>query len=205
MREDPVWRPAHPAVPDSAVSVGPRLCALAVYLLVFQHVPVKRCRLLLSDMAGADRTSGYRSPIPPPIFATSNPRGGKVARSAFSTASTEEAAAQRIAPPAPRCRPRESATAELLTGHGRRAKCKAKERAPLRSPRSRTRRSTKCDDARRRRGPNSAARQTLQAVPATWAISPFNSSQPTPGQASRSSPPRPCASRARQPLPHRPK
>ena len=29
-------------VPDSALSIGPRLRALAVYLVVFQHVPVER-------------------------------------------------------------------------------------------------------------------------------------------------------------------
>ncbi len=33
-----------PGVPDAAVSIGPSLRALAVYLLVFQHVPVERCR-----------------------------------------------------------------------------------------------------------------------------------------------------------------
>ena len=51
--------PRPPGVPDSAVSVGPRLCALAVYLLVFQHLPVERCRLLLSDVAGADVSAGF--------------------------------------------------------------------------------------------------------------------------------------------------
>ena len=51
--------PRPPGVPDSAVPAGPRLCALAVYLLVFQHVPVERCRLLLSDVAGADVSAGF--------------------------------------------------------------------------------------------------------------------------------------------------
>ena len=51
--------PRPPGVPDSAVSIGPRLCALAVYLLVFQHVPVERCRLLLSDVAGAEVSAGF--------------------------------------------------------------------------------------------------------------------------------------------------
>ena len=51
--------PRPPGVPDSAVPVGPRLCALAVYLLVFQHVPVERCRLLLSGVAGADVSAGF--------------------------------------------------------------------------------------------------------------------------------------------------
>jgi transposase len=31
---------------------GPRLRALAVYLVVFQHVPVERCRLLIADVTG---------------------------------------------------------------------------------------------------------------------------------------------------------
>ena len=51
--------PRPPGVPDSAVSVGPRLRALAVYLLVFQHVPVERCRLLLADVAGAEVSAGF--------------------------------------------------------------------------------------------------------------------------------------------------
>jgi len=51
--------PRPPGVPDSAVSIGPRLRALAVYLLVFQHLPVERCRLLLSDIAGADVSAGF--------------------------------------------------------------------------------------------------------------------------------------------------
>ena len=51
--------PRPPGVPDSAVSIGPRLRALAVYLLVFQHVPVERRRLLLSDVAGADVSDGF--------------------------------------------------------------------------------------------------------------------------------------------------
>ena len=48
-----------PGVPDSAVSIGPRLRALAVYLLVFQHLPVERCRQLLSDVAGAEVSAGF--------------------------------------------------------------------------------------------------------------------------------------------------
>ena len=51
--------PRPPGVPDSAVSTGPRLSALAVYLLVFQHVPVERCRMLLSDIAGAEVSAGF--------------------------------------------------------------------------------------------------------------------------------------------------
>ena len=51
--------PRPPGVPDSAVSIGPRLRALAVYLLVFQHLPVERCRLLPSDVAGAEVSAGF--------------------------------------------------------------------------------------------------------------------------------------------------
>ena len=50
-------RPA--GVPDSALSVGPRLRALAVYLVVFQHVPVERCRQLIADVAGAAVSEGF--------------------------------------------------------------------------------------------------------------------------------------------------
>ena len=50
-------RPA--GVPDSALSIGPRLRALAVYLVVFQHVPVERCRLLIADVAGAAVSEGF--------------------------------------------------------------------------------------------------------------------------------------------------
>jgi transposase len=50
-------RPA--GVPDTAVSIGPRLRALVVYLLVFQHIPVERCRKLLADVAGAEVSDGF--------------------------------------------------------------------------------------------------------------------------------------------------
>ena len=57
--------PRPPGVPDSAVSIGPRLCALAVYLLVFQHVPVERCLLLLlSDVAPAGGVRGVHPLLP---------------------------------------------------------------------------------------------------------------------------------------------
>lgn len=48
-----------PGVPDVAVSVGPNLRALVVYLLVFQHVPVERCRQLLADVTGAQVSDGF--------------------------------------------------------------------------------------------------------------------------------------------------
>jgi hypothetical protein len=51
---------ARPAgVPDSALSIGPRLRALAVYLVVFQHVPVERCRRLIADVTGALVSDGF--------------------------------------------------------------------------------------------------------------------------------------------------
>ena len=51
---------ARPAgVPDSALSIGPRLRALAVYLVVFQHVPVERCQQLIADVTGAAVSAGF--------------------------------------------------------------------------------------------------------------------------------------------------
>jgi transposase len=46
-------------VPDSAVSIGPDLRALAVYLVVFQHVPIERCALLIADVTGAQVSAGF--------------------------------------------------------------------------------------------------------------------------------------------------
>jgi hypothetical protein len=46
-------------VPDSALSVGPRLRALAVYLVVFQHVPVERCQQLIAEVTGAAVSAGF--------------------------------------------------------------------------------------------------------------------------------------------------
>ena len=54
---DAAARPA--GVPDSALSTGPRLRALAVYLVVFQHVPVERCRQLIADVTGAAVSDGF--------------------------------------------------------------------------------------------------------------------------------------------------
>ncbi len=51
--------PRPPGVPDTAVSMGPHLRALTVYLLVFQHLPVERCRKLLADVAGAEVSDGF--------------------------------------------------------------------------------------------------------------------------------------------------
>jgi transposase len=46
-------------VPDSAVSIGPNVRALAVYLLVYQHVPVHRCVRLIADVTGARVSAGF--------------------------------------------------------------------------------------------------------------------------------------------------
>jgi transposase len=51
--------PRPPGVPESALSIGPRLRALAVYLVVFQHVPVERCRQLIADVTGAAVSDGF--------------------------------------------------------------------------------------------------------------------------------------------------
>ena len=56
-REHVAGRPA--GVPDSAVSIGPRLSALAVYLMIYQHVPVERCRELIADVTGAVVPAGF--------------------------------------------------------------------------------------------------------------------------------------------------
>ncbi len=48
-----------PGVPDAAVSIGPDVTALVVYLLVFQHVPVERCRQLIADVTGAQVSDGF--------------------------------------------------------------------------------------------------------------------------------------------------
>ena len=50
-------RPA--GVPEPALSIGPRLRALAVYLVAFQHVPVERCRQLIADVTGALVSDGF--------------------------------------------------------------------------------------------------------------------------------------------------
>jgi len=50
-------RPA--GVPASALSIGPGLRALAVYLVVFQHVPVDRCRQPIADVTGALVPDGF--------------------------------------------------------------------------------------------------------------------------------------------------
>ena len=46
-------------MPDAPLSIGPGLRALAVYLLVHQHIPVERCRQLIADVAGAEVSDGF--------------------------------------------------------------------------------------------------------------------------------------------------
>ena len=46
-------------VPDAPLSVGPRLSAMAVYLAVFQHVPVERAQQLISDLTGGVVSAGF--------------------------------------------------------------------------------------------------------------------------------------------------
>ena len=46
-------------VPGSAVSIGPNLRALAVYLVVFQHIPIERCTQLIADVTGAQVSAGF--------------------------------------------------------------------------------------------------------------------------------------------------
>jgi hypothetical protein len=51
---------ARPAgVPDAPLSVGPRLSAMAVYLSVFQHVPVERAQALIADLTGGVVSAGF--------------------------------------------------------------------------------------------------------------------------------------------------
>src|SRR5260221_8748960 len=59
-------RPA--GVPDAAVSIGPNLRALAVYLVVFQHLPTKPCQRLISGVTRAEVPAGVgpSCPAPPP-------------------------------------------------------------------------------------------------------------------------------------------
>ena len=50
-----------PAGVDGHVVYGPNLRAIAVYLVVFQHVPVERAALLISDLTGASVSTGWVS------------------------------------------------------------------------------------------------------------------------------------------------
>ena len=48
-----------PGVPDAPLTIGPQLRALAVYLVVYQHVPVGRCRELIAGATGARVSDGF--------------------------------------------------------------------------------------------------------------------------------------------------
>ena len=48
-----------PAGVDGPVCYGPNLRALAVYLVVFQHVPVERAAALIADLTGATPSTGW--------------------------------------------------------------------------------------------------------------------------------------------------
>ncbi len=50
-----------PAGVDGPVVYGPNLRAIAVYLVVFQHVPVERAALLIGDLTGAGVSTGWVS------------------------------------------------------------------------------------------------------------------------------------------------
>ena len=51
--------PRPDGVPDAPLSVGPRLSAVAVYLTVFQHVPVERAQRLIADLTGGVVSAGF--------------------------------------------------------------------------------------------------------------------------------------------------
>lgn len=50
-----------PAGVDGPACYGPNLRAIAVYLVVFQHVPVQRAALLIADLCGAEVSTGWVS------------------------------------------------------------------------------------------------------------------------------------------------
>ena len=51
--------PRPDGVPGSPVSVGPRVSAMAVYLMVFQTLPVERAQQLLADLTGGIVSAGF--------------------------------------------------------------------------------------------------------------------------------------------------
>jgi transposase len=54
---------AAPAGVGAAAVYGPNLRALAVYLLVFQHIPVARAAMLIADVTGARPSTGWISSV----------------------------------------------------------------------------------------------------------------------------------------------
>ncbi|MET8214182.1 IS66 family transposase [Streptomyces sp. NPDC005373] len=57
--------PMPAAVAGSPSSYGPNLRALAVYLLVFQHIPVERTAQLIRDVTGAEVSTGWVASLLP--------------------------------------------------------------------------------------------------------------------------------------------
>jgi hypothetical protein len=51
--------PRPDGVPEAPLSIGPRLSAMAVYLSVFQHVPVERAQRLIADLTGGAVSAGF--------------------------------------------------------------------------------------------------------------------------------------------------
>jgi hypothetical protein len=45
--------------PSGSAGYGPNLAALAVYLLVVHHIPVARCRQILTSLTGAEPSAGF--------------------------------------------------------------------------------------------------------------------------------------------------
>ena len=68
-------------MPGAAASIGPNLRALVVYLLVFQHVPVQRCRRPIDDVTGAAVPTGtaLRTPAAMPRHARRSTPGAMAA------------------------------------------------------------------------------------------------------------------------------
>jgi transposase len=52
-------------IAGSPSSYGPNLRALAVYLLVFQHIPVERTAILIADVTGAEVSTGWVASLLP--------------------------------------------------------------------------------------------------------------------------------------------
>lgn len=57
--------PMPEGVAGSPSSYGPNLRALAVYLLVFQHIPVERTAQLIADITGAEVSTGWVASLLP--------------------------------------------------------------------------------------------------------------------------------------------
>ena len=53
------WLHGPEGMADAAVSIGPHLRALAVYLVAFQHVPIERCAGMIADATGAEVSAEF--------------------------------------------------------------------------------------------------------------------------------------------------